>query len=57
MVPRGVKKAYADRYDPKEQEASRKITNAIVEAIALTLHCRANPMPANSTPPCRYQSD
>lgn len=49
MVPRGVKKSYADRYDPKEQEASRQIAKAIVGAIATYLHAKANPIPANST--------
>jgi hypothetical protein len=57
MIPRHVKKAYADRYDPKEQEAQRQITAYIVKQIAVYLDARAHPMLPNSTPPYRYQSD
>lgn len=50
MVPRQVKKAYADHYDPKEHEARGQITNYLVQQIGIYLKVRANPLAAgNST--------
>jgi hypothetical protein len=34
LVPRRVKKAYADRFDPAGDEASRHISEAAAEAVA-----------------------
>jgi hypothetical protein len=52
-APRGVKKAYADRYDPKQQDASRQLTDSVVKAIAQYFHTKANPIRPNATPPMK----
>ncbi len=33
VAPRSVKKAFADRYDPKSEEASRKLSQAAADAV------------------------
>jgi hypothetical protein len=51
---RSTKKAFADRFDPKEQAATKELSDAVTEAVLTYLHYLAHPVLPNSTPPYRY---
>jgi hypothetical protein len=45
VAPRAVKRAFVDRTDPKQQEAQRKLSQAVADAVVRTFEVAPKPLP------------
>src|SRR5688572_7242884 len=45
VAPRSVKKAFADQFDAQQQEASRKLSQAVAEAVLQVYEVVEKPLP------------
>jgi hypothetical protein len=45
VAPAPVKKAFADRYSPQQQDASRKLSQAITETVLQAYNVSEKPLP------------
>ena len=45
VAPRAVKRAFVDRTDPKQQEAQRKLSQAVADAVVRSFEVAPKPLP------------